>query len=158
MSSGCRLAKVPGITQTDHFPFSLNGGWAGTQARISNAKIKEIAWTTSSDPRLRINQYPLYVDTTWLIAVKFQCRLNSVNKYPEKAEKSRAIVSGAYLTWRKGRRLFEICIVWVENRFWGYETIDEYSMMSHRQGNAKLECNGVFRAQMCMITDSRSVK
>ena len=36
--------------------------------------------------------------------------------------------------------------------------IDEYSMMSHRQANAKLEYNGVFRAQLCMITDSRSVK
>ena len=36
--------------------------------------------------------------------------------------------------------------------------IDEYSMMSHRQGNAKLEYNSVFRAQLCMITGSRSVK
>ena len=36
--------------------------------------------------------------------------------------------------------------------------LDEYSMMPHRQGNAKLEYNGVFRAQLCMITGSRSVK
>ena len=36
--------------------------------------------------------------------------------------------------------------------------IDEYSMMTHRQGNTKLEYNGVFRAQLCMITGSRSVK
>ena len=36
--------------------------------------------------------------------------------------------------------------------------IDEYSMMSHCLGNAKLEYNGVFRAQLCMITGSRSVK
>ena len=39
-----------------------------------------------------------------------------------------------------------------------FPTIDEYSMMSHRQGNAKLEYNGVFRAQLCMITRSKSVK
>ena len=37
-------------------------------------------------------------------------------------------------------------------------SIDEYFMMSHRQGNAKLEYNGVFRAQLCMIIGSRSVK
>ena len=36
--------------------------------------------------------------------------------------------------------------------------IDEYFMMSHHQGNVKLEYNGVFRAQLCMITGSRSVK
>ena len=36
--------------------------------------------------------------------------------------------------------------------------IDEYSMMSHREGNSKLEYNAVFRAQLCMITGSRSVK
>ena len=36
--------------------------------------------------------------------------------------------------------------------------IDKYFMMSHRQGNEKLEYNGVFRAQLCMITSSRSVK
>ena len=36
--------------------------------------------------------------------------------------------------------------------------IHEYSMMLHRQGNAKLEYNGVFRAQLYMITGSRSVK
>ena len=36
--------------------------------------------------------------------------------------------------------------------------IDEYSMMPHRQGNAKLEYNGVFRAQLYMITGRRSVK
>ena len=34
---------------------------------------------------------------------------------------------------------------------------DEYSMMSHRQGNTKLEYNGVF-LQLCIITGSRSVK
>ena len=36
--------------------------------------------------------------------------------------------------------------------------IDEHSMISRRQGNAKLEYNGVFRVRLCMITDSRSLK
>ena len=36
--------------------------------------------------------------------------------------------------------------------------IDEYAMMSHRQGNAKLEYNGVFRVQLYMITGGRSMK
>ena len=39
-----------------------------------------------------------------------------------------------------------------------FQPIDEYSMISHRQGNAKLGYNGVSRAQLCMITGSRSVK
>ena len=36
--------------------------------------------------------------------------------------------------------------------------IDEYSMMSHRQGNAKLEYNGDFRAQTCIVTGNKCVK
>ena len=36
--------------------------------------------------------------------------------------------------------------------------IDEYSMMSHCQGNAKLEYNGGFRAQLQVITFTTGVK
>ena len=38
------------------------------------------------------------------------------------------------------------------------KSIDKYFMMSHGQGNAKLEYNGVFKAGLCMITGSRSMK
>ena len=37
-------------------------------------------------------------------------------------------------------------------------TIEEYFMISHCQGNAKLEYNGGFRAQLGIFTGTRSVK
>ena len=38
------------------------------------------------------------------------------------------------------------------------DVIDEYFMISHCQGNAKLEYNGGFRAQLGIFTGTRSVK
>ena len=35
---------------------------------------------------------------------------------------------------------------------------DEYSIISHRQDNVKLEYNREFRAQLCMLTGTRGVK
>ena len=37
-------------------------------------------------------------------------------------------------------------------------SIDEYFMISHCQGNAKLEYNGGFRAQLGIFTGTKSVK
>ena len=51
--------------------------------------------------------------------------------------------------------IFKVLNLKKENFIWYFScAIDEYSMMSHRQGNAKLEYNGVFKAHLCMITGS----
>ena len=39
-----------------------------------------------------------------------------------------------------------------------HKAIDEYFMISHCQGNAKLEYNGGFRAQLGIFAGTRSVK
>ena len=63
----------------------------------------------------------------------------------------------------QGRNFFSVRAFGADHRIsnpkniFSRESIDEYSMMSHRQGNAKLEYNGVFMPQLCMIT-GRSVK